>query len=413
MVLRFVGFALLSVAFAAAQPADDFGVTSRTPPAAPNVNPGPRYWPRLRFWQGIPSIERTARGRLWATWYAGPIIEGERGEGNYAVLVTSDDDGRTWSQKPVAVFDATPFFGGITLDPHLWIDPAGRMWWFVNRALPALKDPNGTLSVWGFRTDDPDAPVPQWHAPVFAGYGSALNKPFVLSNGDWLRPVDTFLKTDPERTRFWISRDQGKSFAFLSKAPVKDGSFSEQMVVERRDGSLLALSRATYGIAQFESFDRGATWKNNRPFITERGVNTRFHFRRLGSGALLLVVNDDPKVRTKMTAMLSDDEGRTWPHQLLLDERALVTYPDATESSNGFIYFIYDHGRYVKGEQEILFAKITEADIRAGRLVTPGSRLRQVINRLADHGGGVRETNETRKLRDEHEKSSADAGARK
>lgn len=402
--MRCLGLLLASGLLALAQAPGDFGVDSRTPPAGPNVHPGPRYWPRLRFWQGIPSIERTANGRLWATWYAGPIIEGQRGEGNYALLVTSDDDGRTWSQKPVAVFDATPFFGGITLDPHLWIDPAGRMWWFVNRVLPTSKDPNGTYSVWGFCTDDPDSPTPRWQAPVFAGYGSALNKPVVLANGDWLRPVDTFDREDPERTRFWLSRDQGRSFSFLSRTPVKDGSFSEQMIVQRRDGSLLALSRALYGIAQFESADGGTTWGNHRAFTTERGVNARFHFRRLKSGALLLVLNDDPKVRTNMTALLSLDEGRTWPHRLLLDDRALVTYPDVTEGTNGFLYVIYDHGRYVKDEQEILFATITEADIKAGQVVNPQSRLRQLINRLADHGGGVRETNETRKLRDEHEK---------
>jgi len=384
-----------------AQSPEDYGVTTQSPPAL-NLNPSPNYWPRLRTWQGIPSIERTAKGRLWATWYGGPILEGQNGEGNYAVLTTSTDDGKTWS-PPVAVYDASQFFGGIALDPHLWIDPQGRMWWFVNRNLN-VNDPNGTFSTWGFCTEDADTDSPKWQPPVFAGYGSALNKPTVLSNGDWLRPVDTFVKEDPQRTRFYISKDQGKSFSFLSKTPVKDGSFSEQMVVQRTDGSLLALTRAIYGIAQLESVDLGKTWKNDHPFTKERGVNARFHFRRLKSGDLLLVLNDHPKDRTNMTAMLSEDEGKTWPYKLLLDDRALVTYPDATEGSNGFLYVIYDHGRYAKNEQEILFAKITEEDIKAGKLVNPESRLRQLINRLSDHGGGVRFTEETRKLRREHEK---------
>jgi hypothetical protein len=384
-----------------AQSPEQFGVTTLTPPTL-QLAPGPIYWPRIRMWQGIPSIERTAKGRLWATWYCGPLIEGERGYGNYAVLVTSDNDGKTWS-KPVAVYDPTPFFGGITLDPHLWIDPAGRMWWFVNRNL-AVSDANGTFSVWGFRTDNADVASPTWKSPVFAGYGSALNKPIVLSSGEWLRPVDSFDKNDPERTRFYVSRDQGKTFHFLSKTPVKNGSFSEQMVVERRDGSLLALSRATYGIAQIESFDRGVTWKNDRPLTKERGVNARFHLRRLKSGSLLLVLNDDPKSRTNMTAMLSEDEGKTWPHKLLLDGRAKVTYPDGVEGSNGFLYVIYDRGRYLKDAQEILMAKIMEADIKAGRLVSPGSRLRVVVNRLADHGGGVHVTNETKRMLKEYEK---------
>jgi hypothetical protein len=129
--------------------------------------------------------------------------------------------------------------------------------------------------------------------------------------------------------------------------------------------------------------------------------------RRLKSGALLMVVNDHPKDRTNMTAMLSNDDGITWPHKLLLDDRPGVTYPDAVEGTNGFLYIIYDHGRYAKGEQEILFAKITEVDIAAGKLVNEGSRLRQVVNRLADEGGGVRMTNESRKMQQEFEKSRA------
>ncbi|MBT4816316.1 MAG: exo-alpha-sialidase, partial [Lentisphaerae bacterium] len=47
-----------------------------------------------RQFQGIPGIERTAGGRLWATWYTGGVNEGPQ---NFAVLVTSTDDGLTWT----------------------------------------------------------------------------------------------------------------------------------------------------------------------------------------------------------------------------------------------------------------------------------------------------------------------------
>ena len=46
-------------------------------------------------------------------------------------------------------------------------------------------------------------------------------------------------------------------------------------------------------------------------------------------------------------------------------------------------------------------------------LVNPASRLRQTINRLADCGGGVHETNETGELREEREKRALDAAAKK
>ncbi len=406
--VRFVRWsALLALALGGwqvhAQSLKALGVTALTPPTI-NTHPSPRYWPRSRMWQGIPGIERAPGGRLWATWYTGPMSEGF--EGNYAVLVTSGDDGKTWSM-PVAVYDPTTFGGGNTGDPSLWVDPRGRLWWFLSRSLN-VDDPKGHRTVWAFCADNPDDAAPKWRDPVFAGYGVTLNKPIVLSNGDWFRPVDLFVK-DPLRTQFYVSRDEGKSYQFLSKTPIKDVSFSEHMVAERRDGSLLVLARTTYGIAQLESFDRGVTWVNDQPLMNNRNVNTRFFLTRLKSGAFLLVLNDHPRQRTRMTALLSDDDGKTWPHALLLDDRAAVSYPDGTEGSNGFIYITYDRGRYNKDQQEILFAKITEADIRAGSLVNPESRTRQLINRLVDFGGGVHSDREPQELQKQFESSKESA----
>jgi hypothetical protein len=381
----------------------ELGVTAITPPTI-NTRPSPRYWPRIRMWQGIPSIERTPGGRLWSTWYTGPMSEGF--EGNYAVLVTSGDDGKTWSM-PVAVYDPSMFGGGNTGDPSLWVDPRGRLWWFLSRSLN-VGDSRGHRTVWAFCAEDPDVPEPKWGKPVFAGFGVTLNKPVVLKNGDWLRPVDLFVR-DPLRTQFYVSHDEGKSYQFLSKTPIKDVTFSEHMTVERSDGSLLTMVRTTYGIAQIESFDRGATWVNDRPFTTERNVNTRFYLARLKSGALLLVLNDHARQRTNMTAMLSEDDGKTWPHTLLLDERPMVSYPDGTEGSNGFIYITYDRGRYHRDQQEILFAKITEADIKAGKMTNLESRLKQLINRLADFGGGVRFDREPQELQKRFEQRTESA----
>jgi hypothetical protein len=239
------------------------------------------------------------------------------------------------------------------------------------------------------------------------GYGVGLNKPTVLSNGDRLRPVDSFDPSDGERTRYFVSRDQGRSFAPLAQFPIRDVQFSEHMAIERRDGSLLTLARASYGIAQARSHDGGKTWADDRPFVSNKGVNTRFFVRRLASGSWLLVLNDDPKSRANLTALLSENEGQTWPHKLVLDERRTVSYPDGVEGTDGFVYVAYDRGRYSKDEQEILFAKFTEADVRAGKLVDSSSRLKQTINRLADFGGGVHETREPQLMREALEKPPA------
>ncbi|WP_052361454.1 sialidase family protein [Geminisphaera colitermitum] len=385
-----------------------YGVTPIAPPWLQR-DPGPQYWSQARKWQGIPSIERSPNGRLWATWYAGPHIEG--GDGNYAVLVTSDDDGKTWTE-PVAVFHPFGFFESKALDPLLWTDPDGNLWWINHRLTPIEgADPLQLRSAWAFKADNPEKTFPRWSRPVFIAHGVCLNKPTVLANGDWLRPV-VASREDPARIQIYISRDKGKTWQFLSKhtpgqAPEIAKTYCESMLIERRDGSLWMLFRSKNSIKQIESFDSGKSWQNESDFSTERGIDTRFFITRLQSGKLLLVINDHPKARANLTAMLSDDDGKTWPHKLVLDERNPVSYPDGVQAPDGSIYVIYDHGRYHKDAQQILFAKFTEEDVLAGRTVNAASRLKQNINRLADTGGGVKTSNEASRFIKENKERKA------
>ena len=399
---------------AAETPAVTLGITALTPPYL-ELQPGPHYWARVRIWQGIPSITRAANGRLWATWYTGLLGEG-KGQ-NYDVLVTSADDGKTWS-KPVAVYDPSRnFLNADTGDPLLWTDPNGKMWWFVNRSMKVPDDVSGTC--WGFCTDDPNVAKPIWNAPVLAGRGGGtLNKPFAFADGSWLHMFDCrqAKKGDPGLTRgahVYRFAGYGKPFEDVGCCFFKDSVFSEHMVVERKDKTLWMLARTTYGIAQAESKDGGKTWKELEPFTRQFSVGTRFFFRRLPSGNLLLVVNDHPKARSNMTAMLSKDDGKTWPHKLVLDERESVSYPDAVECKEGPVYVIYDRGRYNKDMQEILLAKITEADIEAGKLVSPRSCLKQTVSKLADEGGGVHYDGETIKMRAEFVRLNPDSAEAK
>ena len=55
----------------------------------------PEFQTVNRRFQGIPSIERTQRGRLFACFYGGEL---EEKAGNYAVGAISDDDGLTWKE---------------------------------------------------------------------------------------------------------------------------------------------------------------------------------------------------------------------------------------------------------------------------------------------------------------------------
>ena len=401
---------LLSGSMALAQSAEALHITALTPPYL-ELTPGPHYWPRMRTWQGIPGITAAPNGRLWATWYTGLLGEGKGM--NYDVLVTSDDDGKTWS-KPVAVYDPSRnFLNADTGDPMLWTDPNGKMWWFVNRSMKVPEDVTGTC--WGFCTDDPNVAKPVWNAPVLTGRGGGtLNKPFAFADGNWLQMFDCrqAKKDEPSLSRgahVYRFAGYGRSFEDAGGAVIKDSIFAEHMIVERKDKTLWMLARANYGIAKAESKDGGKTWTELVPFTKRFNVNTRFFFRRLLSGNLLLVVNDHPKARSNMTAMLSKDEGKTWPYKLVLDERESVSYPDGVEGKDGFIYVVYDRGRYKKDQQEILLARITEADIEAGRLVSPCSYLKQTVNKLADEGGGVHYDGETTRLREEFVKRNPDS----
>lgn len=368
------------------------------------VNPASGYAPADIRFQGIPALARAPQGRLWATWYAGGIEEGHE---NYVPLVTSGDDGRTWT--PITTVIDPP--GLIrAYDPTLWVDPTGRLWWFYAQS---YKFWDGRGGVWAVTTDDPDSPNPQWSAPRRIADGIMVNKPTVTKNGDWLFPIahwshkpphnlpDANLRQVPEELQRWDpakigthvyrSRDQGKTFERLSTVHMPEVVFDEHMIVEKKDSSLWLLARTRPGIAQSFSRDGGKTW--TAPALSPiPHVHSRFFIRRTNSGKLLLVKHN-PRMdtvwltnysqirawqdRSHLTAYLSDDDGATWYGGLLLDERLVVSYPDGQQDADGRFFIIYDYNR--RTDKEITMAVFTEEDVAAGRLVNPRSRLRSLI----------------------------------
>ena len=104
----------------------------------------------------------------------------------------------------------------------------------------------------------------------------------------------------------------------------------------------------------------------------------------LANGEWLLLVKHGDAVnshqaRVKLSAWLSDDDGRTWRGGLVLDERKGVSYPDGFQSPDGTIYISYDRNRAADGE--ILLARFTEEDVLAQKLVGPRSKLKILISR--------------------------------
>ncbi len=359
-----------------------------------------QFAPSTRKHQGIPGIEILPSGRLFATWYAG--FEPGEGPGNYVPLSTSSDGGRSWREVQV-VAPIRPE-AERAYDPALWLDPQGRLWWFwaqtTTEKLGYIFD--GRPGTWAVCCDNPDTDSPVWSAPRRLGDGVMMNKPTVLADGSWLLPISLWsVYTDrilPEldavsKANFLQTKDNGKTFELIVGARIADPkhrSFDEHMVVERRDGSWWLLIRGSLpGIWESFSFDRGKTWSEPAPAVFD-GPNSRFAIRRLKSGKLVMInhrvlhrLPGDTSLgswspRNNLTAWLSEDDGQTWGGGLLIDSRDQVSYPDLTEGEDGFLYLVYDHARTAHGQ--IIMARFTEADIRAGDLITPGSCLNVLID---------------------------------
>lgn len=336
-----------------------------------------KYERKNRKWQGIPGIERTKKGTLWTTWYSGGNGEGPE---NYVLVFRSFDNGKTWSE-PVVIIDPP---GNIrAFDPCLWIDPLNRLWLFWSMSDGWF---DGKAGVWCIYTENPDEKKPLWSNPVRIFDGIMMNKPIVLSTGEWLFPSAVWNRKpflpEMEGLRFsnvYISTDNGKTFSLLGHADVPERSCDEHMIVELKNKSLWMLVRTSYGIGESFSFDRGKTWTQGKPSAIA-GPDSRFHIRRLKSGNLLLInhFGFKDKIRSHLTCLLSEDEGKTWSFKLVLDERDKVSYPDSTQADDERIFIIYDHDRY--GEKEILMAIITENDIKAGKLISPDSVLKVPVN---------------------------------
>lgn len=359
-----------------------------------NLSPGPEYGDKTRIFQGIPGIERSANGRLWALWYAGGPNEPGEGSGNYVVLVTSGDDGKTWSGPKLVIDPPGPVRA---YDPALWHDPQGRLWLIWAQSYGWWDGRSGT---WAIVTENSNDEMPRWSAPRRLCDGIMMNKPTVLTSGEWLLPAAIWERPADKRTEpaqqhdlgrrsganVVVSKNQGATWTEIGQALVPRRVFDEHMIVERKDGSLWLLARAQYGIGESVSKDRGLTWSEGKATEIPH-VNSRFFMRRLNSGKLLLVAHNPPdkKTRSHLTARLSDDDGATWYGNLVLDERPAVSYPDGVQASDGAVYIIYDYQR--TGAKQILMAVFTEADVDQGTWSSPQSRQRVVINQAT----GVRE----------------------
>ena len=334
-----------------------------------------------RSWQGIPGLERTVKGRVFSSWFTGGPKEPS--PDNTVLLCYSDDNGKTFT-APQAM--GLPKDGTRCFDPTLWIGPKGRLWYVWNRG---NKD-TAVHDVWARICEEPDAKTPVFSAEFRVGYEGPyafrMNKPTVLSTGEWIMPVTHATETikdwfaGPKQLQgVGISTDEGKTWKLHGALKAPEWAL-ECMITELKDGRLWLLTRTGSGFLwESHSSDKGRTWSEPKA-SSIANPGSRFFIRRLASGNLLLVNHFKFKGRNNLTAQISKDDGATWSDGLLLDERKNVSYPDGVQDRDGLIWITYDRDR--QGDGEILLAKFKEEDVLAAENVSGAVTLKQTISKL-------------------------------
>lgn len=366
------------------------------------LNPGEEYSEENRYWQGCPSVAVTKGGRLFAAWYSGgmfePCID------NYNLMVKSDDGGKTWS-KPLVVIETDKKRKMRNIDIELWITEENELW--IMWVMSPYYDTSEKASIKNFKPFDfhkefngvtvmvcknPDAEELVFEEPRYMCKGFLRNKPIKISDGRIIAPAYDW--DNEEYYMIRISSDNGKTFKDVKTGKKPQNKVYDESMVYEYDGVLHLLARTNLGYyAKTDSFDGGKTWTETEEF--EKAPSTRMYIGVLKSGAVAYVRNVSDEKRNGMKICLSRDGGKTFPYELVLDDRANLSYPDLDEDDKGNLYIVYDRERnnFIRlnketrtsdAAKEILLSVVTEKDVESGTL-SKTSFLSRVISKAKNN----------------------------
>lgn len=363
-----------------------------------NFSPDESVYEENRSWQGCPTVAVTKGGRIFAGWYTGGLVE--PCIHNYNILSKSDDCGKTWS-KPLLTIGTDYKNRMRYIDIELLVTEDNELWVFYV-ASPYYENSEEATILTPFNKDyhkefpytdimvckNPDDNDLVWEEPRFFCKGFLRNRPIKTKSGRIIAPGYSF---DGKKYTLSISDDNGESFKVLEVDGKPDiNVFDEIAVYENDSGRLRFLARTNRGFYLFsDSFDDGNTWTIAKEY--EKAPSTRCYIGKLWNDMIIYVRNISNENRTGMKVYLSTDGGDTFCHELILDERENISYPDVDFDEGGNIYIVYDRERnnrlkldpetnISEAAKEILLCKITLDDIITGKL-SESSYLARVISK--------------------------------
>ena len=325
-----------------------------------------------RKWQGSPQIAITNGGRIWASWYSGGAQEPSND--NYIILSYSDD-GINFID-PFIIIDHVDYSRRV-FDPVLFLDEKTNELWVYFCF-------NGYGKTY-IKITNPDA-APEditWTEAVNSTFGNFIHPTFVLDSGEWLIPTqkstsEIVIMCSVNSGQVWTQK------SIVTTSPANKTSHECQFV-QLSNGEIWLLARidsgARGGIERWISLDGGLSFNFHSDEMESplNGPGSKFCIKRLPSGNLLMVNNNSQSSRTEIVAFYSKDNGQTWTNAITLDYRNDVTYPEIALDKNGYIYVIWDKGRYA--EHEIRYSRFTEADLEAGVMLDENDKNSVLISR--------------------------------
>jgi predicted neuraminidase len=157
-----------------------------------------------------------------------------------------------------------------------------------------------------------------------------------------------------------ISDDGGKSW-YASK-PIYGLGNIQPAVLRRNDGTLVAYMRNNGPggkILVSESSDDGITW-TIATATDVRNPGSGLDAVRLQSGRWALICNDTTSGRSKLTLMLSDDEGKSWKWSRSLEDHASgqYHYPVIIQGRDGKLHVVYSY--FVEAGKTMKYVRLDE-----------------------------------------------------